>query len=192
MSSNLEPTDLNVTSDINTPSTADTVNTVSTPTTPATETAVNKKAKKEKDPNAPKRPLNAYFLFQRDYRPKLKSANPDLPHTDQNKLLSEAWEKMSLEERTRYEGEAKGLYEEYAKEIKEYKGVKSIGSVDEATSTSEQSPVRSQSQYPVQDQGNTHHFIANADLAHVAASSDAEPAKKKKKKNREKREQQEE
>ena len=80
-----------------------------------------KKAKKEKDPNAPKRPLNAYFLFQRDQRAHLKSTQPDLPYAESNKLMNEAWEKMSSEERAKYENEAKVLLEAYNKEFKAYK-----------------------------------------------------------------------
>ena len=30
------------------------------------------KPKKKKDPNAPKRPLNAYFVYQKDARPKIR------------------------------------------------------------------------------------------------------------------------
>ena len=80
-----------------------------------------KKAKKEKDPNAPKRPLNAYFLFQRDQRAHLKSTQPDLPFAESNKLMNEAWEKMSSEERSKYENEAKSLLEAYNKEFKAHK-----------------------------------------------------------------------
>lgn len=82
--------------------------------------------KKEKDPNAPKRPLNPFFIFQKDARPKVKAAlekktgkkatNPEV-----NAILKTQWEKIkdangkeykkfldaSNKDRERYEAERK-------------------------------------------------------------------------------------
>jgi len=85
-----------------------------------TQTPV-KRVKKEKDPFAPKRPLNAFFLFQRDHRVALKSAHPTVTPHELSRLLSEAWEKASPDAKRQYEADARRFYEEYSKDMTEYR-----------------------------------------------------------------------
>lgn len=65
--------------------------------------AVKKKGMK-KDKNAPKRPPTAFFLFARDHRPVIKSANPGAGVTDVAKLLGADWQNLSEREKKRYYG----------------------------------------------------------------------------------------
>ena len=39
---------------------------------------ITTKKKKVADPNKPNRPMNAFYRFSADYRPKMKKENPDL------------------------------------------------------------------------------------------------------------------
>ena len=136
-----------------------------------------KKAKKEKDPNAPKRPLNAYFLFQRDHRLHLKSNQPDLPFVEVNRSMNEAWEGMGAEERAKYENEAKVLLEAFNKENKAYKESKDGGVVSAAPEKAEESLASTAESVPVHE----------AALPVVSASSSSEtPQSPKKKKKKEK------
>lgn len=181
MGSNLEPTGMTVSPIANIPASTASIPTDNTATT--TEPAA-KKVKKEKDPNAPKRPLNAYFLFQRDYRLKLKASHPEASFAEVQQLMNEAWDKMPFEEKTRYENVAKGLYEEYNKELRKYKGQSSANELKTETASSN-------TPNPIEPQV-IETKAAELPIA-ITVSSDAEPAKKKKKKkNRENRESKEE
>lgn len=75
-----------------------------------------KKVKKEKDPNAPKRPLNAFFLFQRDHKDSIK---PTETQTHQV-LLKAAWDNLDPEVKNKYSIDAKALYDQFSAELKEY------------------------------------------------------------------------
>jgi hypothetical protein len=52
---------------------------------------VKKVGKKKKDPNAPKGVRNAFILFNKDYREKMKKKNPDLKSTELLTKLGEKW-----------------------------------------------------------------------------------------------------
>lgn len=196
MSSNLEPTNLQAITKASTDSvacvsSAASVESISPLTTGTTGTsAAVKKVKKEKDPNAPKQPLNSYFLFQRDYRPKMRNDYPELAYSEQNKMLSEIWEKMPAEEKAKYVNEAKELYEEYIKEVKDYKGA--IGTTAEATIVDTDKNLIATDPISIDPTTltNDHHFItnsnSNSDLSSSQIDPNAEPPKKKKKKNKNK------
>lgn len=150
-----------------------------------TAAPVAKRVKKEKDPNAPKRPLNAYFLFQREHRLHLKSTQPDLPHSESLKSMNEAWEKMSSTDRSRYENEAKALLEAFNKENKAYKESKDAGFEVTSPIVSE-SPVESPIKAPVESPVESD---VEAPLPIFSPSSEAvDTPKKKKKKDKSNRE----
>ena len=138
-----------------------------------------KKVKKEKDPNAPKRPLNSYFLFQRDHRLLLKSTQPDLPFSEMSRLINEAWDKMSTEDHSKYENEAKTLLEAYNKENKAYKEGKEEKPVIVTESViTEQAPSSTTSAASKGAQ------TLEIPLPESTSSSSAESPKKKKKKQK--------
>jgi transcriptional regulator HMO1 len=55
-----------------------------------------KRAKKERDPNAPKKPLQGFFLFQKQERAKVA------PEKIEPKVLSERWRALTDEERASF------------------------------------------------------------------------------------------
>ena len=86
---------------------------------PAKAAASSKKkkpAKKKKDPNAPKRPMNAFFLYSNANRARIKEENPDAKFTEipgiasaEFKSLSDKeaskWQKAAAEDKARYQAE---------------------------------------------------------------------------------------
>ena len=75
-----------------------------------------KKKKKKKDPNAPKRPMNAFFLYSNANRGRIKEENPDAKFTEipgiasaEFKSLSDKeasrWQKAAAEDKARYQAE---------------------------------------------------------------------------------------
>lgn len=80
----------------------------------------SKKVKKIKDPNAPRRPLNIFFRFQRDYRALLLAQNPAMPYSEITGKIKEAFDKLSPDEKARYEAEFKKDSERYTDEMKRY------------------------------------------------------------------------
>ena len=78
--------------------------------------ASRKKPKKKKDPNAPKRPMNAFFLYSNANRARIKEENPDAKFTEipgiasaEFKSLSDKeaskWQKAAAEDKARYQAE---------------------------------------------------------------------------------------
>jgi structure-specific recognition protein 1 len=78
--------------------------------------ASKKKPKKKKDPNAPKRPMNAFFLYSNANRARIKEENPDAKFTEipgiasaEFKSLSDKeagkWQKAAAEDKARYQAE---------------------------------------------------------------------------------------
>lgn len=57
------------------------------------------KEKKVKDPNAPKRPVTGYLAYSKDQMPKLKEANPTMPHKVLVGLITEQWTNLPEEEK---------------------------------------------------------------------------------------------
>jgi structure-specific recognition protein 1 len=85
---------------------------------PSKAAAASKKkpAKKKKDPNAPKRPMNAFFLYSNANRARIKEENPDAKFTEipgiasaEFKSLSDKeagkWQKAAAEDKARYQAE---------------------------------------------------------------------------------------
>ena len=125
-----------------------------------------KKVKKLKDPNAPKRPLNAYMLFQNDYRKHLKATYPDMPPTEVVRAISDAWIKLSPEEKGKYEEKFKNSSILYNEEFKQYKEKSSH-------------PIQSTESHSLSSEHES-----SADDSHKTESAETETPKKKKKKQK--------
>ena len=80
---------------------------------PATDTEATALAKDPKDPNAPKRPLNAFFLYLREERPRAKLAHPEMAANDLVRLLTQQWDAEAREVRARYEAAAESARSQY-------------------------------------------------------------------------------
>lgn len=79
-----------------------------------------KPQKKKRDPNAPKAASNAYMIFCKENRPKLKEEHPELPFGRLGAKLGEVWRALSPEEKKPYEDRAADDRERYRKEMESY------------------------------------------------------------------------
>merc|ERR1712157_496396 len=73
----------------------------------------------------PKSKLNAYNFFARAISKEIKDENPHLSLGEQNKLISEKYQKLSVDERKIYDGMAREDKLRYEKEMENYKPSKS-------------------------------------------------------------------
>jgi len=87
---------------------------------PAGESNGQRKRKK-KDPNAPKRPLSAFFLFCHDERPAVKLVYPNYSVGEAAKELGERWNKVSAEQKSKYEAQVQLDKNRYEQELTKYK-----------------------------------------------------------------------
>lgn len=76
--------------------------------------------KKKRDPAAPKAASNAYMIFSKEMRPKLKAENPDLSFGKIGARLGEIWRSLSVEEKKPYEDFAAGDRDRYKEEMDSY------------------------------------------------------------------------
>jgi hypothetical protein len=95
---------------------------MSTYTPPAGEGG---RKRKKKDPNAPKRPLSAFFLFCHDERPAVKLVYPTYSVGEVAKELGERWNKVTPEQKSKYEKQASVDKQRYEVEITNYRNKKS-------------------------------------------------------------------
>ncbi|GKY93162.1 hypothetical protein MPSEU_000284200 [Mayamaea pseudoterrestris] len=72
-----------------------------------------KKKKQKKDPDAPKKPMTAYIAFCNETRPGLKNSHPEKSFGELTKIVSEAWGKLSTEEKQKYNAAAKDAKDKY-------------------------------------------------------------------------------
>lgn len=79
-----------------------------------------KKAKKKKDPNAPKAASNAYMIFCKEKRPKLKEEYEDYTFGQIGSKLGEIWRSMSSEEKKPFEDLATEDRERFRRESEAY------------------------------------------------------------------------
>jgi len=80
-----------------------------------------KKAKKVRDANKPKGPMNAFFLFSKSNRDRIKSENPDIKGKDIASKLGEEYRGLSEEAMEPFKAEAVRLKEVYNKDLTLYK-----------------------------------------------------------------------
>ena len=78
------------------------------------------KEKKEKDKNAPKKPMSAFFCFQKAKREEVKKANPSLQNKELVQKMSEEWRALDAKGKEPYDKLAVIEKEKYAKEKKIY------------------------------------------------------------------------
>ena len=106
----------------------------------------DKPPKKKKDPNAPKAASNAYMIFCKERRSKLKKENPDLAFGKIGAKLGEIWRALTPEEKRPYEERAASDRERYRKEMENYKNDGETGATagtsSGANDTSAEPPVR--------------------------------------------------
>lgn len=76
--------------------------------------------KKRRDPNAPKAVCNAYMVFCRLERARVKQENPELPFGQIGAKLGEVWRNMSADEKQPYEDRAGVDRERYRREMEQY------------------------------------------------------------------------
>jgi ABC-type transporter MlaC component len=88
--------------------------------TPANEVGGSRKRKK-KDPNAPKRPLSAFFLFCADERANVKALHPSYSVGEVAKDLGEKWNKVTPEQKQKYESRVQAEKQRYEKEMDTYR-----------------------------------------------------------------------
>lgn len=86
-----------------------------------------KPPKKKKDPNAPKAASNAYMIFCKERRSKLKKENPSLPFGKIGAKLGEIWRNLTADEKRPYEESAAADRERYRKEMDSYKSESETG-----------------------------------------------------------------
>ncbi|OUM61098.1 hypothetical protein PIROE2DRAFT_27851, partial [Piromyces sp. E2] len=60
-----------------------------------------------------KQPPNAYLLFNRSTRPKIKSEHPDISVSEVSKRVGEAWKFLPEEEKNKFYEEAKRLRKDF-------------------------------------------------------------------------------
>lgn len=76
--------------------------------------------KKKKDPNAPKRNMNAYFIYSNANRDRLKAENPDAKFTDLSKFASVEFKALSEKDKAKWDKLAAADKERYLAEMETY------------------------------------------------------------------------
>lgn len=71
-------------------------------------------------PPAPKRPMSSYFIFANEVRAQVRMQNPSLTNVEVVKEISKMYQKLSSDEKKKYQGKASRLMEEYQKEKVKY------------------------------------------------------------------------
>ncbi|KAJ9115694.1 hypothetical protein QFC20_001021 [Naganishia adeliensis] len=106
------------------------------PAASATDGSKKRKAVKEKkvkDPNAPKRPVTGYLAYSKDQMPKLKEANPEMPHKVLVGLITEQWANLPEEEKKVYNDTFSAAMAEWKGKTAEYKEHHENGSAPAAS-----------------------------------------------------------
>jgi len=87
-------------------------------------TKPKRKTKKPTDPNGPKKSQTSFFHFSKESRPKLQQQYPEHKSTELAKLIGEAWQALSEEEKKAYQEKAKQDKIRYDEEMNKYKETK--------------------------------------------------------------------
>ncbi len=77
---------------------------------------IRKRRRQEKAANFPKRPLSAYQLFLKEYRPKIKDENPSFTFEQIGKELGKQWSEIKSELKKQYSEIAMKQSEQYKRE----------------------------------------------------------------------------
>ncbi|CDW85383.1 high mobility group protein b2 [Stylonychia lemnae] len=86
----------------------------------------NKKKKKPAENGEPKRPVNAYFLYQNDRLEQLKKEQPNKSHKECTQILSKEWADLDKAKKDKYEKRAKEGKDQYEVDKKQYQESKSV------------------------------------------------------------------
>lgn len=81
---------------------------------------VTKKGKQKKDSRAPKKAITGYMVFSKEYRPKLKTEEPNLTFGEIAKKIGSTWKDMSNDDKLHYQEEAEKDKERYKIEKEKY------------------------------------------------------------------------
>jgi len=90
------------------------------------------KRKQMKDPNAPKRPLNAYFMFCNDERASVKAVHSEFTPSEISKELGRRWGEVDAATKQKYESMAQNDKARYEREMSAYKKKPRAGGAQEA------------------------------------------------------------
>merc|ERR1712065_102831 len=80
-----------------------------------------KKKKKKKDPNAPKGPVTAFLLFNKEVRASVKEENPEATFAEIGKKIGEKWKSLTDSEKKPFQDKADVAKAKYQRELAEYK-----------------------------------------------------------------------
>lgn len=83
-------------------------------------TSVKGKGKRKRDPQAPKRPLSAYFLYQKTHWSALKEKHPNKSFGELATLMSKTWAKLGASTKKEWEDKASEDKTRYEREMAEY------------------------------------------------------------------------
>jgi len=105
---------------------------------PVKRSRKGKKEKKIRDPNEPKRPLTAFFVFNKHAKPQITQDLPGATKGEVSKEITERWNSMTLEEKQPYRDLYQAAMIDYREEMEKYKANKALeGSNDEGAAAAE-------------------------------------------------------
>ncbi|KAL9650720.1 hypothetical protein ABK040_001774 [Willaertia magna] len=90
-----------------------------------------KKSKKPKDKDAPKRPLSAYQIFQKEKRPEVKEQNKNMDAKEIMKELARLWKELDEDEKKPFQEKAELAKAQHKKDVEEYEKKKKNKDEDE-------------------------------------------------------------
>lgn len=79
-----------------------------------------KAKRKPKDKSAPKKAMNAFFIYSQKNRAEVKAANPDLKPQEIGSKMGALWAALAPEAKVEYEQQAKADKQRYEEEMKTY------------------------------------------------------------------------
>ncbi len=100
-----------------------------------------------RDPKLPKRPANAYTLYQQDSRQAIKESNPKMSSAEIMKALAERWNNLSDREKQKYNDAAAKDKARYNSEMEHYVPTAGFPALKPRRSTNPDAPKRKPSVY---------------------------------------------
>jgi hypothetical protein len=89
-----------------------------------------KRKRQEKDPLAPKRPATAFLLYFTKNRDRIRNEHSSASNLELGSIAGKEWKEMNSSIREKYLNEAKGMKEEYLRQLEAYKKTKSTDNVE--------------------------------------------------------------